>query len=123
MTKEMDLKTAINARAVCKSWKRLTKEADLDPLEAGTSAEEQALGRQGQQHLEEALALEGQVWTPEHTAALSQHLNIQEEVSLAMLCYRVEWLPPAGVLHWNPTMIRCGSWQCIEPDVQGGVKS
>jgi len=102
----MDLKTAMNARAVCKSWKRLTKEADLDPLEAGASAEEQALGRQGQQHLEEALALEVQVWTPEHTTALSQLLNMQEEVSLAMLCYRVDWLPLAGVLRWNPTMIR-----------------
>ena len=85
VTKEMDLKTAMNARAVCRSWKRLTKEADLDPLEAGASAEEQALGRQGQQHLEEALALENQVWTPEHTTIISQHLTKQAEVPLAQV--------------------------------------
>ena len=81
MTKEMDLQTAMNARAVCKSWKRLVQEAELDPLEAGASKEDQALGRQGQQHLEEALALENTVWTPEHTASIAQHLTKQQEVS------------------------------------------
>ena len=37
VTKEMDVSTAMKARAVCKSWKRLVKEADLEPLEAGGS--------------------------------------------------------------------------------------
>ena len=80
VTKEMDLNTAMNARAVCKSWRRLVKEADLEPLEAGASEQEKALGREGQQHLEEALAMENQVWTPQHTAKMTQHLTQQQEV-------------------------------------------
>ena len=83
VTKEMDLRSAMNARAVCKSWRRIVKEANLEPLEAGASEEEIALGRQGQQHLEEALALEEQVWTPQHTAMVANHLKKQEEVSFA----------------------------------------
>ena len=81
MTKHMDLGTAMKARAVCTSWKRHVKEADLEPLEAGGSAHEIALGKQGQQHLEEALALENQVWTPQHTSLIAQHLSKQQEVS------------------------------------------
>jgi len=91
----------MNARAVCKSWKRLTKEANLEPLEAGTSAQEQLLGLLSQQHLEEALALEGQVWTPEHTAALSQHLILQEKVSFAILCYLVAFARGHAALEYQ----------------------
>ena len=80
VTKEMNLATAINARAVCKTWKGLVKEADLEPLEAGQSEEEQELGRQSQQHLEEALRKENEVWTSAHSAAISQHLTRQTEV-------------------------------------------
>jgi hypothetical protein len=86
VTKEMDVSTAMKARAVCKSWKRLVKEADLEPLEAGGSDAEKALGKEGQQHLEEALALEIQVWTPQHTDNISKHLSKQEEVSLVFCC-------------------------------------
>ncbi len=80
VTKEMDMTTAMKARAVCKSWRRFVKEADLEPLETGASEQEKALGREGQQHLEEALALENQVWTPQHTAKIAQHLTHQQEV-------------------------------------------
>jgi len=80
VTKEMDMTTAMKARAVCKSWRRFVKEADLEPLETGASEQEKALGREGQQHLEEALAMENQVWTPQHTAKMTQHLTQQQEV-------------------------------------------
>lgn len=63
----MDLGTAMKARAVCTSWKRHVREADLEPLEA--------------EHLEVALALENQIWTPQHTSLIAQHLSKQQEVS------------------------------------------
>ena len=44
-----------------------------------------ALGRQGQQHLEEAFDLENQVWTPQHTAKIANHLSRQQEVSCLLL--------------------------------------
>lgn len=93
VTKEMDVSTAMKARAVCKSWKRLVKEADLEPLEAGGSDAEKALGKEGQQHLEEALALEIQVWTPQHTDNISKHLSKQEEqITAEMRRTLVNWL-------------------------------
>ena len=97
MTKHMDLRTAMNARAVCTSWRRHVKEAELEPLEAGCSAQEIALGKEGQQHLEEALQLEKQVWTPQHTASIAQHLSKQTEVALPsfLLLFRAARQPTA----------------------------
>jgi hypothetical protein len=89
---KLDLKTAMNARAVCKSWRRLVKEADLEPLEAGCSQLEMARGRECQQRLEEALTLENQVWTAAHTAKLAQHLTRQQEITAEMRRTLVNWL-------------------------------
>jgi len=103
VTKEMDLNTAMNARAVCKSWRRLVKEADLEPLEAGASEQEKALGREGQQHLEEALDLENQVWTPQHTAKMAQHLTQQQEVPVSPFSPPI---PPFPSLHSRARNVR-----------------
>lgn len=90
--KEMDLQTAMNARAVCKSWRRYIKQADLEPLEAGCSEQEKAQGRECQRLLQEARALENQVWSPEHTAKLAKHLTNQNEITAEMRHKLVNWL-------------------------------
>ena len=92
VTKHMDLQTAMNARAVCTSWKRHVKEAELEPLEAGCSAQAIALGKEAQKHLEEALELEKQVWTPQHTASIAQHLTWQAAITADMRKTLVNWL-------------------------------
>ena len=90
--KEMDLKTAMNARAVCTWWRRLVKEADLEPLEAGCSKQERKLGCADQQHLQEALDLENQVCTPKYIAKLAEHLAHQEAITAEMRHTLVNWL-------------------------------
>ena len=52
----------------------------LEPLEAGASKAEQEQGRECQQHLEEALRKEAELWTPQYQDQLSQHLSKQSEV-------------------------------------------
>lgn len=92
VVEKMDLKTAINARAVCKSWRRLVKEADLEPLEAGCSEQERELGCADQQRLQEALDLENQVCTPTYIAKLAEHLANQEAITAEMRHTLVNWL-------------------------------
>ena len=85
VTKEMDVGTAMKARSVNKSWKRVVKEANLEPLEAGASKAEQEQGRECQQHLEEALRKEAELWTPQYQDQLSQHLSKQSEVCVFVI--------------------------------------
>ena len=89
---KMDQETAMNMRVVCKFWRSLVKEAKLEPLEAGCSEQQMKLGLENQQRLEEALALENEVWTAAHTANLAQHLTNQEEITAKMRHELVNWL-------------------------------
>ena len=90
--KYMDLRNATKARAVCQSWLRLVKEADLEPLEAGCSKQQRKLGLENQQRLEAALALKNQVWTAAHTAKLALHLTNQQAITGEMRHKLVNWL-------------------------------
>jgi hypothetical protein len=90
--KEMDLETAMKARVVCKSLRRWVKDAGLEPLEAGCEQKEMARGRECQKDLEEALALENQVWTAKLTAEMAQHLTHQQEITAEMRYELVNWL-------------------------------
>jgi len=92
VVKEMDLNTAKNARAVCRSWRRFVKEAKLEPLEAGCSEQQRKLGLENQQRLEKALALENQVYTAEFMAKIAQHLTQQQEITAEMRRTLVNWL-------------------------------
>ena len=72
------------------SWKRVVKEASLEPLEAGASKAEQEQGRECQQHLEEALRKEAELWTPQYQDELSQHLSKQSEVCVFVIVLDLE---------------------------------
>ena len=82
--------TDLLARSVNKSWKRVVKEANLEPLEAGASKAEQEQGRECQQHLEEALRKEAELWTPQYQDQLSQHLSKESEVCIFVIALDLE---------------------------------
>lgn len=90
--KQINLETAMNVRAVCKSWCMLVKDAKLEPLEAGYSKEEMARGIQRQKDLEQALVQENEVWTSAYTRKLAQYLERQEEITAEMRHRLVNWL-------------------------------
>jgi hypothetical protein len=89
---EMDLNTAILARAVCNSWRLSVKDAGLEPLEAGCTEPQMVLGHQSQKRLEQALALEEEVWTAAHIAKLAEYLKRQKEITAEMRHTLVNWL-------------------------------
>lgn len=90
--KEMDLNTILNARAVCKSWRRFVQDANLNPLEAGCSEQQRKLGLENQQRMEAGFAQESQVWTTAHTAELAQYLTNQKAITGEMRHNLVNWL-------------------------------
>jgi G2/mitotic-specific cyclin 1/2 len=89
---EMDLKTAMKARAVCKSWRTVVKEAGLEPLEAGCTMQQVVLGLESQKRLEQALTQENEVYTPAYTAKLTEYLAKQTEITAKMRHNLVNWL-------------------------------
>lgn len=92
VVKEMDLNSILNARAVCKSWRRFVQDANLNPLEAGCSEQQRKLGLENQQRMEAAFAQENQVWTAAHTAKLAQHLTKQQAITGEIRHKLVNWL-------------------------------
>ncbi|EKX42938.1 hypothetical protein GUITHDRAFT_140808 [Guillardia theta CCMP2712] len=90
--KFMDMNTALNARLVCKSWKKLVSDANLQPLEANLKGEELQTGLDAQSLLLTNRRLENNIWTQSHACSMRTHLSRQETVTEEMRTVLVNWL-------------------------------
>ena len=90
--KFMDMNTALNARLVCKSWKKLVSDANLQPLEANLKGEELQTGLDAQSLLLTNRRLEDNIWTQSHACSMRTHLSRQETVTEEMRTVLVNWL-------------------------------
>eukprot|EP00960_Hanusia_phi_P010264 300102-Hanusia_phi.AAC.1 len=90
--KFLDMGTALKARAVCRSWKKLVSDANLHPLEANMRGEELQTGLDAQSLLLTNKRLENNIWTEEHSCALGTYLSRQETVTEEMRTVLVNWL-------------------------------
>ena len=88
----LPLSAALKARCVCVAWKRLVKEAGLEPLEAGVSLIATIHGMQQQKNLLAMFRAERALYTTSYQVAKRQFLRSQDEVSGEMHSVLVNWL-------------------------------